>query len=122
MNLLEVYETKLDKTRNRKRETDNRKPIIKMKKLPIIICAFILSINSYSCMAWGAFGHELVGDIAKVYVNKAAADSVQKYLGDMTWAKAAVWMDEVRSDHSYDYLKPMHYIDIDEGKEYEKND
>jgi hypothetical protein len=90
-----------------------------MKKIPLIICAFLFTINISRCLAWGAFGHELVGDIAKVYVKKSVADSVQKYLGDMTWAKAAVWMDEIRSDHSFDNFKPLHYINIDEGKEYE---
>lgn len=79
----------------------------------------LLLCNLHS-FGWGAFGHRLVADIAKVYCNKAVLDSVNKYLGDGSWGDAAVWMDEIRSDHFYDRLKQMHYINIDEGKLYEK--
>src|ERR1043166_2710223 len=92
-----------------------------MKKIIAICFYFAFSFYSISCIAWGAYGHKLVGDIAKVYVNKSASHSVQKYLGDMNWADASVWMDEIRSNHFYDYLKPMHYINVEEGKSYVKS-
>jgi hypothetical protein len=43
------------------------------------------------------------------YLNKGVKDSVQKYLGTMTFEEASTWMDDVRSDHSYDYMKTWHY-------------
>ncbi len=93
-----------------------------MKKTALIVVCFSLVFKSISCFAWGSFGHELVGDIAKVYVNKSVADSVQKYLGDITWGKAAVWMDEIRANGSYDYMKPMHYINVEKDSVYVKTD
>jgi len=63
----------------------------------------------------------MVAKIAKAYVSKAVLDSVNKYLGDMTWENAASWMDELRSDKSYDYMKPWHYINIEKDKTYVKS-
>lgn len=91
-----------------------------MKKLNAITIAILLTLKSFASFGWGAFGHRLVGEIAKVYVNKSALDSVQKFLGETTWADASVWMDEIRSNRFYDYLKPMHYINVEEGKSYVK--
>ena len=91
-----------------------------MKKLKSIISYFALILISFTCVSWGKYGHQLVGDVAKVYVNKSVLDSVQKYLGNMSWADASTWMDEIRSDHFYDYLKHTHYINVDEGQSYVK--
>ena len=91
-----------------------------MKKIKSVISYFALILISYTCVSWGKYGHELVGDVAKVYVNKPVMDSVQKYLGDMSWGDASTWMDEIRSDHFYDYLKPMHYVNVEEGQTYVK--
>ncbi len=32
--------------------------------------------------------------------------------------EASVWMDEMRSNHEYDYMKPWHYINIEKGEKY----
>jgi hypothetical protein len=47
-------------------------------------------------------------------------DSVQKYLGAMSFEEASVWMDEIKKDHTYDYMKTWHYINIDKDKTYIK--
>ncbi len=88
------------------------------KQFLIFPVLFFLAINN--TFAWSKEGHELVAEYAKTYSSKSAQDSVNKYLGDMTWEKAATWMDDVRSDHSYDYLKPTHYINIEKDKTYVK--
>ena len=93
-----------------------------MKKTAFFFACLVFTMGSIACFGWGAIGHELVGDIAKVYVQKPVADSVQKYLGDMSWGKAAVWMDEIRSNSNYDSLKPMHYINIEKDSVYSKTD
>lgn len=33
----------------------------------------------------------------------------------MTIEEAANWMDNIKSDHSYDYMKPYHYVNFDKG-------
>jgi hypothetical protein len=60
----------------------------------------------------------MVVEIAKVYTSKAVQDSVSKYLDGLTWEQTATWMDDVRGDHSYDYMKTWHYINIEKDKTY----
>jgi hypothetical protein len=59
-----------------------------------------------------------VGDIAFSYLDKKTKKEVRKYLGTLTPGEAANWMDEVRKDHKYDYMKTWHYVNIEKGKEY----
>lgn len=68
--------------------------------------------------AWGKVGHEMVAEIAKVYVPASVQDSVNKYLDGLTWEQAATWMDDVRGDRSYDYMKSWHYINVEKDKTY----
>lgn len=79
----------------------------------IICCCF--TIKGFS---WGAEGHKIVATIAKKCLTKQIIDSVNYYLDGMSFKAASVWMDEVRSDARYDYLKPWHYINIDKDKTY----
>ncbi len=89
-----------------------------MKKFFILpFFAFLLPASTY---AWGSKGHKIIAAIAKQCLNKQVADSVQKYLGVMSFEEASVWMDEVRSDNSYDYLKPWHYVNVEKDKTYVK--
>lgn len=90
-----------------------------MKKLIIILFFFAILLPS-STYAWGSKGHKIVAAIAKQSLDKQIVDSIQKYLGTMSFEEASVWMDEVRSDHSYDYLKPWHYVNVEKDKTYVK--
>ena len=72
--------------------------------------------------AWGPDGHKMVAEIAKKYLNKGVEDSVNKYLGNMTFEEASVWMDEIKKDHSYDYMKNWHYINVEKDKTYVKTE
>ena len=63
----------------------------------------------------------MTADIAKEHMNKAAKDSLKFYLGDMTIEQASTWMDEIKKDTTLDYLKPLHYINIEEGQSYDPN-
>jgi hypothetical protein len=90
-----------------------------MKKL-LIICSF--SVLSIQAFAWGAKGHKIVAEYAKLALSadQRIIDSVQYFLGSMTFQEASVWMDEVRSDPSYDYLKPRHYVNVERDATYVK--
>jgi hypothetical protein len=90
-----------------------------MKKL-ILACLFaIITFQSYG---WGAKGHKIVAEYAKLALSadQRLIDSVQYFLGSMTFQEASVWMDEVRSDPSYDYLKPRHYVNVERDATYVK--
>jgi len=87
------------------------------KFIIILLLSLLLPASTF---AWGAKGHKIIAAIAKQCLDKQVVDSVQKYLGAMTFEEASVWMDEVRSDHSYDYLKPWHYVNVEKDKTYVK--
>lgn len=85
------------------------------RKYPGIVLLALISIKGFS---WGEKGHKMVAAFAKAALSKQVADSVQHFLGSMSFEDAAVWMDVVRSDHSYDYMKPWHYINIEKDATY----
>ncbi len=90
-----------------------------MKTKTILIPLFIL-IPIFS-FAWGAAGHQMVADIAKQKLNPGIEAKVQQFLDSTTFEKAATWMDDVRSEHTYDYMKTWHYVNIEKGDTYVKN-
>ncbi len=81
-----------------------------------VILLLFLRVNVYSM--WGSKGHKIVAQIAKKCLDKSIVDSVDYYLDGMKWEEASVWMDEVRSDNSYDYMKPWHYVNVEKDKTY----
>ncbi len=89
-----------------------------MKKLFTIL--FFTALFPTYIFAWGAKGHKIVAAIAKQCLDKQVVDSVQKFLGVMSFEEASVWMDEVRGQHEYDYLKPWHYVNVEKDKTYVK--
>jgi len=89
-----------------------------MKKSIFTVTVLASFITKGYC--WGHTGHEMVGLIAKAYTSKTAQDSVNKYLDGLTWEKEATWMDDVRSNHFYDYMKSMHYMNVEKDKTYVK--
>lgn len=89
-----------------------------MKKTVLFGLLLCASINTW---AWGEKGHKMVAQIAKKCLDKSIIDSVQFYLGKMSFKRASVWMDEVRKDSEYDFMKPWHYINIEKDSAYKKN-
>jgi hypothetical protein len=92
-----------------------------MKKAPSIILFICLLCKITPSFAWGHEGHVIVAEIAKKYLNQHVQDSVQKYLGDLSFGEAATWMDDVRKDHNYDYMKTWHYVNVEKDKTYVKS-
>jgi hypothetical protein len=88
-----------------------------MKRPFILILIIGLPLITFG---WGAKGHRMVASIAKKCLGQPIIDSVDKYLNGMSWEDAAVWMDEIRSDSQYDYLKPWHYVNVERDKTYVK--
>lgn len=64
------------------------------------------------CLGWGGEGHRIIGTIASSDLTPATAAAVRELLGDQTLADACCWADEIRSDHRYDWIKPLHYINL----------
>lgn len=88
---------------------------MKLNHLLLIILVSLLPSRSF---CWGGEGHKLIGNVAYHYLNKDVKDSLQFYLGSVSLADAGLWMDQMRSNHDYDYMKPWHYIDFNKGETY----
>ncbi len=79
--------------------------------LTIILFPFLVS-------AWGKKGHEMVAEVAFHYLDDSTKAKVLKYLGKTSIEDAANWMDEMRSNNYYDYMKPWHYVNVEKGESY----
>jgi hypothetical protein len=85
------------------------------KRLLFIGLFFYLPFTS---MAWGVLGHRIVGEIAESYLTPKAKLTIQQILGNESIAMASNWADFIKSDSSYNYLSPMHYINFPAGTNY----
>ena len=86
-----------------------------MKKILLLALFLILFIPS-DAFAWGQKGHEIVAEIAFKQLDKKTKKLILSYLDGMTIEQAATWMDDIKKDHSYDKLKPLHYVNFEKGE------
>ena len=86
------------------------KPVNKI----FVLLLFFFALPFYS-LAWGVLGHRIVGQIADSYLTAKARAEIKKILGDESIAISANWADFVKSDSTYDYLSPWHYINFEKG-------
>ncbi|RYZ44981.1 MAG: S1/P1 Nuclease, partial [Chitinophagaceae bacterium] len=79
----------------------------------LLLCVFF-SLPFVS-LAWGVLGHRIVGEIADKHLTAKARAEIRKILGNESIAMSANWGDFIKSDSTYDYLNPWHYINLDSG-------
>ncbi|UAY53628.1 S1/P1 nuclease [Ferruginibacter albus] len=89
-----------------------------MKKVVFIAIFLFASLYSKRSFAWGKTGHEIVPEIAFYYLDSSVKKNVLEYLANTSIEDAANWMDNKRSDGSFDYMKPWHYVDFEKGTSY----
>ncbi len=89
-----------------------------MKKLLIL---FVLTLSYGYAGAWGQTGHRATGWIAEKYLNKKAKKELDRILNGQSLAIASTWMDEIRSDSTYDYTADWHWVTIQDGQTYEQS-
>jgi len=65
-----------------------------------------------SCLAWGEDGHRIVGALAMERLSPEARASVIELLGNDDLATAGLWADQIRGDASWDWAKPLHYVNL----------
>lgn len=85
------------------------------KFLFLVVLFFYLPFQSN---AWGLLGHRIVGEIASGYLTPKARKAIQQILGNESIAMASNWADFIKSDTSYKYLNPWHYINFDSALNY----
>jgi len=88
-----------------------------MKRFLIV---HLIMLLSFSAFAWGPTGHRATGLIAEKYLNKKAKKELLRILGGESLAMASTWMDEIRSDSTYDYMSDWHWVTIQDGQTYEQ--
>ena len=81
---------------------------------------FFLSIVfisfSFSSMAWwGINGHRIVGEIADSYLTRKARNAIKEILGNESIAMSSNWGDFIKSDSTFNYLSPWHYVNLKAG-------
>ena len=87
----------------------------------VIISLLFLIIFSLTAFGWGPTGHRATGWIAHKYLNKKARKSIDRLLQGQSLAMASNWMDDVRSDSTYDYMTDWHWVTIPFGQTYEQS-
>lgn len=91
-----------------------------MKTFVFLILLFLVPPSSQQF--WGKTGHRAVGDVAADYLNEEARTAMDRVLGPESMAIASTWMDEVRSDPSYDHMSDWHWVTIPDGMTYEETE
>lgn len=84
----------------------------------IPLVALFMLMTSTPAFSWGPLGHKAICDSAW----RASRDDVKsllaetaKRMGFNTYAESCVWADKVRSNNRYNWLKPLHYMNITKG-------
>lgn len=80
----------------------------------LILLSLFFALPFYS-LAWGVLGHRIVGEIASRYLTATARAEIQKILGDESIGMSSNWGDFIKSDSTYRYLNPWHYINLKSG-------
>src|SRR3954469_5070812 len=88
------------------------------QKFQLILVTFLLSLNA---LAWGPTGHRTTGWIAEKYLNQKAKKNIEKLLNGKSLAILSTWMDEVRSDSTFDYMTDWHWVTIPQGQTYHQS-
>lgn len=71
---------------------------------------------------WGQIGHYVTGQIAENHITEKTTAEIERVIGKETIASATVWMDDIRSDDSYDYTNTWHWVTIPNGMTYEQTE
>ncbi len=80
----------------------------------------LLTLSATECVAWGATGHRATGLIAEKYLSKKARKELQRILQGQSLAMASTWMDDIRSDSTYNYTSDWHWVTILDGQTYDQ--
>jgi len=79
----------------------------------------IASVLTMECFGWGATGHRAAGLIAEQNLNAKAKKRIAAILSHESVAMVSNWLDEIRSDSTYNYTGDWHWTTIPDGKKYE---
>lgn len=70
---------------------------------------------------WGATGHRATGAVADQYLSAKAKKKIAALLGGQSIAMASTWMDDIRSDSTYDFMSDWHWVTVETGQTYDQS-
>jgi S1/P1 Nuclease len=89
-----------------------------MNKRIIVVC--LVTLISQRSIAWGPEGHAIVGRLAMRFVKEDVRQNILSILGNnMSIDTAANWMDIMKSNADYDFMRTWHYLDFPKGQQYQ---
>ena len=88
-----------------------------MKKIFTFLTVGLISLNSFG---WGQIGHRVIGLIAQNHLNDKAKAELFELMGHESLVEASTWMDNIKSDSTYDHTHAWHYVTIPNGKTYQE--
>ena len=88
-----------------------------MIRLPLTLLLFFITL--LTAFGWGQIGHRAVGQLAEWHLNRRAAKNINRILGPTSLAMVSTWMDEIRSDSTYDYTNTWHWVTVPPGQTYD---
>ena len=88
-----------------------------MRRITIILT---IALSSQLVYGWGANGHRVIGEVAQQYLTEKAQQGIQELLNGPTLAEVSNWMDNIKSNDTYDSLYSWHYTTIPDGKTYDQ--
>jgi hypothetical protein len=90
-----------------------------MKRSTIIaVLCLTASLCSY---AWGPTGHRATGLVAEKHLSKKARKALERILGGQSLAMASTWMDDIRSDSTFNYMADWHWVTIQSNETYDQS-
>jgi hypothetical protein len=84
----------------------------------LILLLFLQTAKPITVNAWGPDGHAIVGRIAMQYVTPEVRQNILALLGTMPIDTAANWMDIMKSNADYEFMRPWHYVNFPQEQQY----
>jgi hypothetical protein len=84
-----------------------------------------LLLCTWTCLeasAWGQTGHRAIAELATHFLTKKAKKKINRILAEQDLALSSTWMDDIRSDSTYDYTRDWHWVTIPDSLSYEQSE
>jgi S1/P1 Nuclease len=94
-----------------------QKKVNRKMRITVLLCIIFIS-KSFPALAWGPEGHAIVGRLAMQFVKEDVRKNVLAILGNMSVDTAANWMDIMKSNADYDFMRTWHYLDFPRDQVY----
>jgi hypothetical protein len=91
---------------------------MRKKLLTVLLFISLFCYLPIQSMAWGMLGHRIVGGLAESYLTAKTRLAIRNILGHESIAMASNWADFIKSDTSYRYISPWHYVNFEKDLSY----